>query len=124
MNGQREEIINLLTQLGLTEYESRVYLSLLEKHPSSAYGISQVSGVPHSRVYDIARRLMRKGLIQSAGTNPARFSPLAPEELIARLTRERERIITDLGGRLESYAFEGEPEPVWNIPVRFEALDT
>jgi len=57
-----EKIIVYLKKLGFTEYEAKVYLALLSKHPATAYTISKASGVPHSRVYDIARRLIKKGL--------------------------------------------------------------
>ena len=55
-----EPILNDLKDLGFTEYEAKVYLALLKNHPASAYTVSQDSGVPHSRVYDVTRRLIRK----------------------------------------------------------------
>ncbi len=75
MNNQTEKTLVYLKEAGFTEYEAKVYLSLLNQHPASAYTVSQISGVPHSRVYDITRRLIKKGLAVSAGSNPELFSP-------------------------------------------------
>ena len=60
-------ILNNFKELGFTEYEGKVYLSLLSNHPSSASNISNYSGVPHSRVYDVTRRLIKKGYAVSQG---------------------------------------------------------
>lgn len=70
-----EEAVQDLMLAGFTEYEAKVYLSLLANHPVSAYSISQNPGVPHSRVYDISRRLIKKGYAVSSGSNPEVFSP-------------------------------------------------
>ncbi len=43
-----DDTIVYLEQLGLTQYEAKVYLALLSEHPATAYTISRRSGVPHS----------------------------------------------------------------------------
>ncbi len=52
-----DTILSNLKELGFTEYEAKVYMSLINEHPLSAYNVSKNSGVPHSRVYDITRYL-------------------------------------------------------------------
>ena len=44
MSKSAEELIPLFKGLGITEYEAKVYLSLLKAHPASAYTISRNSG--------------------------------------------------------------------------------
>ena len=118
-----EIILNNFKALGFTEYEGKVYLSLLGHHPSSAYNISQNSGVPHSRVYDITRRLIKKGYAISQGVNPELYSPISPEELIDALKRDNARVTGELKEQLESINFESDFDPVWNLSHKKEAID-
>ncbi len=118
-----EIILNNFKALGFTEYEGKVYLSLLGHHPSSAYNISQNSGVPHSRVYDITRRLIKKGFAISQGTNPELYSPISPEELIGTLKRNNARLTGELQEQLESINFESDFDPVWNLSQKKEAVE-
>ena len=122
MRRQTDDTIVYLEELGLTQYEAKVYLALLSDHPATAYTISRRSGVPHSRVYEVARRLMAKGLVVCSETNPDRFSPLSPSELVDRLAGEHERVITELRQRLDAIPFRSDFDPVWNINDRSDAL--
>ncbi|AHC14443.1 TrmB family transcriptional regulator [Salinispira pacifica] len=117
-----DSIIRDLMDAGFIEYEAKVYLSLLQAHPASAYTISQNSGVPHSRVYDICRRLKKKGYAVSTGTNPETFSPLSPDELIDKIQRDNDTLTRKLNNSLHSISFSSDFDPVWNIQSREEAL--
>ncbi len=117
-----DDTIVYLEQLGLTQYEAKVYLALLSEHPATAYTISRRSGVPHSRVYEVARRLMAKGYVVCQNTNPDRFSPLSPRELVDRLAGEHERMVEGLKQRLATIPFQSDFDPVWNIGDRAGAL--
>ena len=116
-------ILNNLKDLGFTEYEGKVYMSLLNEHPLSAYSISKNSSVPHSRVYDITRRLIKKGYVTSKGTNPELFSPISPEELISRLRRDNTKRTDELKHQFDSIPFAADFDPVWNLSGRTEALE-
>ncbi len=115
MSKSVEELIPLFKGLGITEYEAKVYLSLLSSHPSSAYTISQNSQVPHSRVYDVTRRLISRGLVASTGSKPEMFSPLSPKELVSKLEKEYRDYTSELEQRLEEFDFHSDFDPVWNL---------
>jgi len=119
---ETDAILANLKELGFTEYEGKVYMSLINDHPQSAYNISKSSGVPHSRVYDITRRLIRKGYVTSKGTNPELFSPISPEELISRMRRENSKLTGELQVQLESLNFTADFDPVWNLSGPREAM--
>jgi sugar-specific transcriptional regulator TrmB len=123
MNRAAEQTIYYLKELGFTEYEAKVYICLLDQHPATAYSISQKSGVPHSRVYDITRRLIKKGFALLAAKNPERFSPLAPDELIRKLRKDHGRYLDDLNDLLDQIEFTSDFDPVWNISNPKEALE-
>jgi alanine racemase len=117
-----EQSIEQLKTLGFTEYEAKVYLALVADHPATAYAISQVSGVPHSRVYDITRRLISRGAALQIGSNPDRFSPLPPEELTVKLERDHQQSVNEFRELIKTVPFEADFDPVWNIADREEAL--
>ncbi|MDA3957865.1 TrmB family transcriptional regulator [Oceanispirochaeta sp.] len=120
---ETEAILSNLKDLGFTEYEGKVYMTLINDHPLSAYNISKNSGVPHSRVYDITRRLIKKCYFTSKGTNPELFSPISPEELISRLRRNNSKLTGELQHQLESLNFTADFDPVWNLSGQTEAVE-
>lgn len=122
-NPTYDQTLELLMDADFTEYEAKVYLSLLAQHPASAYTISQKSGVPHSRVYDISRRLIMKGVVASSGTKPETFSPLSPDQLVSKLNRDHKRLTRQLKKKLDSIDFIPDFDPVWNVKDRQEALE-
>ncbi len=118
-----DETLEELITAGFTEYEAKVYLSLLSRHPASAYTISRNSGVPHSRVYDVSRRLITKGFAASSGTNPELFSPLSPKELVDKIKRDNDELTRKLKKRLSNFRFVSDFDPVWNIKNGEEAIE-
>jgi sugar-specific transcriptional regulator TrmB len=85
-----EDAKKVLNQVGLTEYETKAYLTLLEHGVMTASVISEQSGVPYSKVYEALNSLERKGWIEVEGGRPSRYFPKAPSEAleVARLRME------------------------------------
>ena len=57
------EIIPILKQLGFSEKEIKVYLTLLKSGPSSVRTLAQVSGINRGTTYDILKSLIAQGLV-------------------------------------------------------------
>jgi sugar-specific transcriptional regulator TrmB len=68
-----------LKKAGITEYEERAYMALLELGPSSGIDISKRSDVPKTRVYDILKDLIGKGLVELVQKKPMVFKAVRPE---------------------------------------------
>ena len=66
MNISRETLDALKT-LGLTDYETRIYISLNSIISGTATEISQAPQVPRSRVYTILKSLSKKGFLEISG---------------------------------------------------------
>jgi len=81
-----EATVKALRELGLTEYETAAYLSLVEGGQISASDVSSRSKVPYSRIYDVLGRLEEKGFIQVQRGRPTIYIAKAPTE-VARLVR-------------------------------------
>jgi len=118
-----EEARFYLERLGMTQYEAKVYLALLAEHPATAYTISRKSGVPHSRVYEVARRLIAKDLVIQADTDPERFSPIPPDDLIDKLVIDHDRAVEGLRDQLDRVSFQSDFEPVWTVPGRDKVIE-
>jgi len=72
----------VLRELGLTDYETRAYLALLERGVLTASQVSENAGVPYSKVYEILTLLERKGWIETERGRPSRYYPKAPSEAL------------------------------------------
>ena len=80
--------IAALQRLGLTEYESRLYLSLARMGPTKASEVSFYGNVPRTKTYGAIRELERKGLIITIPGKPEVYAVRAPaEQLMPRVTK-------------------------------------
>ena len=77
----------------LTEGEAKVYTALIELGESSIGSILKVSGVSHSKIYDILKRLAEKGLVSAINKNGRQyFTPAEPTALGKLITDERRKL--------------------------------
>ncbi len=67
-----------MESLGLTSYEIKAYLSLLEIGSMSASDISKKSSVPYSKIYEVLNSLEDKGWLESDSSRPQKFFPKSP----------------------------------------------
>lgn len=87
-------MIENLKKLGLTEYESKAFISLLKVHPTNGYNLSKTSGIPRSRIYEVVSGLINKGLVFETNLDGSRvFTPLEPRVLIEKLRTTYDDII-------------------------------
>jgi len=77
-----EEAKRVLHEIGLTEYEARAYLSLLEKGVMTAGQLSEYANVPYSKIYETLNSLERKGWIETERGRPSRYYPKSPSEAL------------------------------------------
>jgi len=75
-------MIQELTQLGLTDGEARVYLSLLKIGSSKVGPIVRDSHVSYSKIYDVLERLSMKGLVSHVTIDEVKhFNAIEPYRL-------------------------------------------
>lgn len=95
-----QDAIVALEQLGLSNYEARVFVALQRLGSGTAEAISEVSDVPRSQVYGAADDLAGRGLVEVTESSPKTYRPVslaaAREQLTARIERERERAFENL----------------------------
>jgi hypothetical protein len=74
-----------LTDLGLTGYEARVYIALVNRSRYTAAQVARESGVPRQRIYDVLSGLTERGLVRALPGQVARFTAVDPASAIERL---------------------------------------
>ena len=81
----------ILKQIGLTEYETRVYLALLSKGQNSAYELAEKAGLYRQVTYDSLKRLMEKGFVSSVIEGKTKlFKAIDPKLILEYLNEKTE----------------------------------
>ncbi|NJR71727.1 MAG: TrmB family transcriptional regulator, partial [Gammaproteobacteria bacterium] len=116
-------LIDQLMALGLTEYESKVYLALLGEHPATGYQIGKAAGIPRSMVYEALGRLEARGaVLKTVEEKAALYRPVSPETLLDRYAEESRIRISELRTGLAPLYNRQDEGRLWNFTGRREAL--
>jgi sugar-specific transcriptional regulator TrmB len=73
-----EKTRRALKEFGLTEYEVKAYISLVESGALAASELSRVASIPYSKIYEIIGNLERKGWVESEQGRPSKYYAKAP----------------------------------------------
>ena len=107
---QKEEIAQTLQRFGLTQYESKAYVSLALLGPAKANDISKDSLVPQSKIYVTLENLMEKQLVEIFEGRPKMFRAVAPQSVIKDLIEEKKEEFVDL--KQKAFAISGLLRPI------------
>ncbi len=83
-----EEAKRVLRELGLTAYESAVYVSLIRTGVMTASEVSESAHVPFSKVYEVLNNLEQKGWVSIERGRPSRYFARPPVEAFEAAKRE------------------------------------
>ncbi len=112
------ELVDDLTELGLTEYEARTLVDLTRLGTGTARDVAELGEVPRTRVYDAVETLHEMGLVDVQHSTPRKFTVVSDETIVRKLTIDREQIIADVSDRFDEL---GTVEPqreeagVWTV---------
>ncbi len=88
MAALHDELVRALRASGMSLYEARIFLGLLQHGPQNGNELSRTAKVPSSKVYAVLGKLSDEGIVHSFRRDGAtRFAAIAPDELVARLRR-------------------------------------
>jgi len=77
-----ENILNPLLEIGLNKYEAKVYLTLVGEGISTAKNVSDITGIPYGKVYEIINSLASKGFCTVLPSKPMKCQAASPKEAI------------------------------------------
>lgn len=90
-----EKLIRSLKALGLSNYEAKAYLTLLNKVNLSAEELSKASNIPLPRVYSIVDELAGKGFVKVIEGRPRLFEAIEPDEALNSYTKYLEKLFEE-----------------------------
>jgi len=87
------ELTKSLVELGLTQYESKIYSTLVIEGVSTAKDISNICGIPYGKIYEIINSLTNKGFAIVLPTKPMKYRAAPPKEVIKQVKNSNEKKI-------------------------------
>ena len=97
--------ISILLELGLTNNQIRIYLSLLKLGiPAIVFTISQVSGVPRQDAYRVLFELGQLGIVEKKIAKPNEFSAVKPKKAVSILIQNKKQQISELSLKAEVFS--------------------
>ena len=100
-----------LTPFGFTTTESVVYTVLLRLGPSTGYAVARAARVARANAYSALEGLVIRGAASRTPppTRPARYRPIDPQSLLARLSLAQGEALDRLSRELRDISHPGEP---------------
>lgn len=95
----RELVETLGDGLDFGEYELAVYLAVLEQGELSTTELPDYADVPKTRVYDTARDLERRGLVEIHEDRPMKVRAVDPGEVFGRMQSSLDDLVDELDER-------------------------
>lgn len=119
-----QERIQKLKSFGLTEYQARAYLALLDVGTAAGSQIPAHSRVPRTRVYETMQQLHEKGLVQILPEKPVKYRAVPFANYLRSLAEDHRRRAQQLTMNAAALAREFSPSPIQGPEVRgrFEAI--
>jgi HTH-type transcriptional regulator, sugar sensing transcriptional regulator len=106
-----------LVQLGLKEYEAKIYVALVGLGEANARRVHEASGVPRPRVYDVLNALAARGFIDVRQGSPLVYSAVSPEMVISHLKKDLDTAAQESMNALESISLDAQQNysPIWYV---------
>ncbi len=110
------ESLDLLKNLGFTEYESKAYLALLSGSPLTGYAVAKNSGVPRSKIYEVLDNLIARGDVIAIHGDTPLYQALPAEDMIASRKAKSEATFEAAERSLKQFEKAcDDRENIWNI---------
>lgn len=112
-----DQAIENLVQLGLKEYEAKIYVALVGLGEANVRSIHEVSGVPRPRVYDVLNALDAKGFIEIRQGSPLMYQAVRPDIVVAFLKKDLETAAFESVKTLEALSMNVRQNysPIWYV---------
>lgn len=116
--------IEKLKQIGLSEKESRIYLTLLELEDTLVSEIAKKTKINRSLLYSILSNLSEKGLVTYILKNNKRYYRAIEPQKILNLLKEKEKMFKSILPKLISLHKPKKEKPVVEVLEGREGLKT
>lgn len=110
-----EQILLEFKKVGFSQYEAKAYVTLLQHSPITGYELSKRSGVPRSMIYEVLGKLVDRGAVHQVPSEPIKYAPVPPKDLIQRLRRDLTRTLDYLEEEMDSLDEDSDLDVIWHI---------
>ena len=86
-----ETIVEELKILGLSAYEAKTLLAIIENPESTAEEIASLANVPKAKIYTVLKSLEKRGVIKTSQTRPKRYMALPAQEIIETMVEQKKK---------------------------------
>lgn len=118
------EVLDSLQTLGLTDWESRAYVALLEEAPATGYAVAKRAGIARSKIYEVLASLASRNVVQVSRGEPQLYAPLPPRELVSRLRAQFNQNLDDAEAALSTFTTEAVHDgAIWDLQGRTAILE-
>jgi HTH-type transcriptional regulator, sugar sensing transcriptional regulator len=93
-----------LLALGLTTYEAKAYLALIQRESYAAAELASHASIPRQRVYDVLDSLVQRGLAKDRPGRVTRYSATAPGTAVDRLIAVQRNALSTLEAQSDDLA--------------------
>jgi hypothetical protein len=108
------ELLTALAELGLTQNESRAYLSILTSTDATAAETAAAAEVPRPKIYEALANLESRGFCRSVGGRVRRYAAVDPEAALRNWLQHREeerRVLADRDEAQATFLIQRLPRP-------------
>jgi len=101
-----EKIKQAINQLGLSDYETRVYFCLLQCEQLTAMELAKAADVPPSKIYSVIRKLENKHYCTRIPGAEKKYNAIVPSNSISKqigLLHNQIKQLTDISEDLDAY---------------------
>lgn len=112
------KIASVLRNIGLSDYESRVFVAIVIKSHGSADELAELSSIPRTSAYKALQSLEEKGLITSSHGRPTMYHPVELEMVRNKYVSEMNDMFSKLNSVKGLLSEKGNPELVYTIAGR------
>ncbi|MDY6788643.1 MAG: helix-turn-helix domain-containing protein [Candidatus Nanohaloarchaea archaeon] len=96
-----QETLDTLEDLGLNMYERKLYSALISRGVSTAGELSEMTGVPRSRSYDVLESLAEKGFTIIKPSKPMQYVAVPPKEALENTKKLHKKDLEEKLNRVE-----------------------
>jgi sugar-specific transcriptional regulator TrmB len=90
---------DVLTDLGLSDRQARVYLALLSAGGARARSVAALASIPRQEVYHLLEELKQLGLVEQSITMPTSYSATSIDEAVGLLIEEKTNEVSNVSLR-------------------------
>ncbi|MBY5774878.1 TrmB family transcriptional regulator [Rhizobium leguminosarum] len=96
------EIVDRLVQIGFSDQEARIYMTLVLIGPATAYELGKQARLAVPNTYNVMRSLTGKGAAHQVSGQPARYIAVPPQQFFDAMASKTTRLCQELAGKLNN----------------------